>query len=127
MLDMCSDVRPIASNISELTNNDNMCIYETALDKSSTKVDRLYTTASVMPMFRKGGKSDVSNYRPTILNLLYNHIAASSLLYKYQCRFLPGHSAVHHFIELIHHTCIATICHVFCDTSKAFDRTWHRS
>ena len=57
--DMCSDVRPIASNISELTNNDNMCIYETALDKSSTKVDRLYTTASVMPMFRKGGKSDV--------------------------------------------------------------------
>ena len=53
------------------------------------------------------------------------------LLYKYQSGFLPGHSTVHHIIELIHHTCLdlekyETICYVFCDISKAFDRVWHR-
>ena len=62
---------------------------------------------------------------------VYNHITANSFLYKYQSGFLPGHSTVYHLIELIHHTCIAiekyeTICHVFCDISKAFDRVLHR-
>ena len=53
------------------------------------------------------------------------------IIYKYQSGFLPGHSTVHHLIEIIHHTCLAlenyeTSCHIFCDISKAFDRVWHR-
>ena len=97
-----------------------------------------------MPLFKKGEKSDVSNYRlisliscvgksfeRIVYKHIYNHITANSLLYKYQSEFLPGHSTVHYLIELIHHTCLAldkyeTMCHVFCDISKAFDRVWQR-
>ena len=93
---------------------------------------------------QKEEKSDVCDYWPISLiscvwtsfeNIvykhIYNHITANSLFYKYQSGFLPGHSTVHHLIEFIHHTCLAlekyeTICNVFCDISKAFDRVRHR-
>ena len=97
-----------------------------------------------MPIFKKGDKSDVSNYRPIsliscvgksferiVFKNVYNHLMANSLIYKFQSGFLPGHSTVHHLIEVIHHTCLAlenyeTTCQIFCDISKAFDRVWHR-
>ena len=97
-----------------------------------------------MPLFKKGEKSDASNYRPISLiscvgksferivyKHIYIHITANSLSYKYQSGFLPGHSTVHHLIEFIHHTCLALqkyepICHVLCHISKASDRVWLR-
>ena len=62
---------------------------------------------------------------------MYNHIFENELLYKYQSGFLPGHSTVHHLIELVHNTCLSlenheANCQVFCDISKAFDQVWHR-
>ena len=62
---------------------------------------------------------------------MYNHIFENELLYKYQSGFLPGHSTVHHLIELVHNTCLSlenheAYCQVFCVISKAFDRVWHR-
>ena len=86
----------------------------------------------------------MSNYRPIsliscvgksferiVFKNVYNHLMANSLIYKFQSGFLPGHSTVHHLIEVIHHTCLAlenyeTTCQIFCDISKAFDRVWHR-
>ena len=99
-----------------------------------------------MPLYKKGDKSEAGNYRSVsliscigkafkrvIFQHVYNHIAVNNLLYtcKYQSGFLPGHSTVHHLIEIIHHICLAlenyeTICHIFCDISKDFDRVWHR-
>ena len=80
----------------------------------------LWKIASVMPLVKKRGKYDVSNYRPIsiiscvgtsferiVYKHIYNHITANSLLYKYEKGFLPGHSSVHRLIELIHHTCLA--------------------
>ena len=97
-----------------------------------------------MPLFKKGEKSDVGNYRLISLiscvgksfeRIVYkhicNHMNANSLLYGYQSGFLPGHSTVHNLIQLIYHTYLAlekyeTICHVLCDISKVFDRVWHK-
>ena len=100
--------------------------------------------AHAMPIFKKGDKSHASNYRPIsliscvgktferiIFKHVYNHLISYSLIYQYQSGFLPGHSTVHHLIELIHYTCLALEkyeikCQIFCDISKAFDRVWHR-
>ena len=62
---------------------------------------------------------------------MYNYILENKLLYKYQSGFLPSHSTVHHFIELVHNTCMSlenheANCQVFCDISKTFDRVWQR-
>ena len=104
----------------------------------------LWKSANVMPLFKKGDKSEGGNYRPVslisclgkaferiIFKHVYNHIAEHSLLFEYQSGFLPGHSTVHHLLEVVHQTCTAfenyeTSCHVFCDISKAFDRVWHK-
>ena len=104
----------------------------------------LWKIAHVMPLFKKGEKSFCCNYRPVSLTSnvcksferivfkhMYNHIFENELLYKYQSGFLPGHSTVHHLIELVHNTCLSlenheANCQVFCDISKAFDRVWHR-
>ena len=104
----------------------------------------LWKLAHVMSIFKKGDRSLVSNYIPisliswfgksfetVIFKHVYNHLITNSLIYQYQSGFLPGHSTVHHLIELVHHTCLALEkyeinCQIFCDISKAFDRVWHR-
>ena len=100
--------------------------------------------AHVMPLFKKGEKSLASNYRSVsltsnvgksferiIFKYMYNQILENELLYKYQSGFLPGHSSVHHLIELTLNTCLSlenyeANCQVFCDISKAFDRVLHK-
>ena len=83
----------------------------------------IWKISHVMPLFKKGDKSLTRNYRPVSLTSnvgksferiifkhlynLYNYITESELLYKYQSGFLPGHSTVHHLIELTHNICIS--------------------
>ena len=104
---------------------------------------RIWKSATVMPIFNKGDKSEVSNYRPisliscvgktferVVFKHVHNYLLPNSLIYKYQSGFLPGHSTVHHLIELVHQTCLAledrkTNCQIFCDISKAFDNIYH--
>ena len=114
------------------------------LSLHSHSYPHIWKVAHVMPVFKKGDRSLVSNYRPIslvscvgkvfeiiIFKNVYNYLVDNSLIYKYQSGFLPGHSTVHHLIEVIHHTCLALEnyeinCQVFCDISKAFDRVWHK-
>ena len=63
----------------------------------------LWKTAHVMPIFKKGDKSQPSNYRPislvscvgkvferVIFKHVYNHLNSNSLIYQYQSGFLLG-------------------------------------
>ena len=74
----------------------------------------------VIPLFKKGDNSLVSNYRPVALlcciskvlekivyKHLYNHLHQNLLLYKFQAGYLPGHSTNHQLIELYHEILLA--------------------
>jgi hypothetical protein len=98
----------------------------------------------VIPLFKKGDNSLVSNYRPVALlcciskvlekivyKHLYNHLHQNRLLYKFQSGFLPGHSTNHQLIELYHEILLALdnsqlTSVTLCDISRAFDRVWIR-
>ena len=86
-----------------------------------------------MPLLKKGEKSLSSNYKQIsltsnvgksferiIFQHMYNHILENELLYNYQSGFLPGHSTIHHLIELTHNIYLSlekyeANCQVFCD------------
>ena len=97
-----------------------------------------------MPLFKKGDKSCVSNYRPISLpscvgklmerfvyKYMYNFFVSNDIIYQKQSGFLKGHSTVHQLIAIYHQVvssldCYQNTCMVFCDISKAFDRVWHK-
>ena len=67
----------------------------------------IWKLANVIPIFKKGAKSQPSNYRPVALlsyigklqerivfKNMYNFLIDNNLLYKYQSDFLPHHSTV---------------------------------
>ena len=98
--------------------------------------------ANVVPIFKKADKSSVTNYRPvSLLPILgkilesivhkhtYNHI--KNFITPHQSGFLPQHSTVTQLIELYHNISSNLdarneIYILFCDISKAFDRTSHK-
>ena len=106
----------------------------------------IWKIGNVIPIFKKGDKSQPSNYRPVALlscigklqerivfKNMYNFLLDINLLYKYQSGFLPHHSTVCFFqlIDIFHNICQAFDNNmfssiVFCDVSKAFDRVWHK-
>ena len=93
---------------------------------------QMWKSAIIIALFKKGIKSDPTNYRPisllscvgkvferVIFKYIYNFLIDNSLIYKYQSG------------EIYHNICLALenheiICSVFCDISKAFDRVWHK-
>ena len=108
-----------------------------------SKVPSMWKKANVLPLFKKGSKNNVNNYRPVSLLCLpskileqivfkkvYNHIRDNNLLTEHQSGFQSGDSTVHQLSYLYHEFCKALdekkeVRIVFCDISKAFDKVWH--
>ena len=108
------------------------------------KFQKIWKSAIVIALIKKGIISDPSNYRPisllscvgkvferVIFKYILNFLLDNSLIYKYQSGFMRGHSTVHQLIEIYHNICLSlenreVMCTVFCDISKAFDKVWHR-
>ena len=105
----------------------------------------LWKIANVIPVFKKGDKQLIKNYRPIsllpicgkifekiIFNQLYSYFHTNNLITKNQSGFQPGDSTTNqllYFIDEIHKAfdCDDSfeVRSVFLDISKAFDKVWH--
>ena len=60
-----------------------------------------------------------------------NYLVKNKLIYEYQSGFLPKHSTIHQLLELYNSILNSLekknlVVFLFCDFSKAFDKSWHR-
>ena len=71
---------------------------------------------NVYSIFKKGDKSQPSNYRPVALlscigklqeRVVFKNLYNNILLYKYQSGFLPHHSTAFQLIDIFHNICQA--------------------
>ena len=99
--------------------------------------------AKIIPIFKAGSKSLVTNYRPISLlsvfskifekivhEQLYNFIIANSVLFESQFGFQKGKSTAHSLIEIVENirNCMDNSmygCGIFIDLKKAFDTVNH--
>ena len=83
-------------------------------------VPSLWKRANVVPLHKKGPKSDITNYRPIsilscvskifekiIFKYIYNHLRANFVLSTYQSGFLPGRSTTTQLLEVFNCFCKA--------------------
>ena len=114
------------------------------LSLSLSKVPRRWKLAHVIPLFKKGEKSDPNNYRPVsllscvskilervVFKHLYNFLLTHKILSPHQSGFQPGDSTINQLSFLYHEIASALdnkkdVHIVFCDIKKAFDRVWHK-
>ena len=100
--------------------------------------------AKVLPIFKKGSKSLVSNYRPIsvlscinkifeklLAKRIYSFLEKQNILYEFQYGFRTGHSTTHALIEITDRIKLAInnnelMCGIFLDLSKAFDTVNHK-
>ena len=105
----------------------------------------IWKLVNVTPVFKKGNKQLIKNYRPIsllpicgkilekiIFNNLYSYFHTNNLLTKNQSGFRPGDSTTNQLLYLldeIHQAFDSTnsfeVRAVFLDISKAFDKVWH--
>jgi len=122
--------------VPSLTKLFNMCL-------SSCTVPQMWKYANVLPLYKKGDRSNINNYRPVsllsctsklleriIFKYLYNFIRDNKILTPHQSGFQSGDSTTHQLAYLYHVFSQALdvkkdVRIVFCDISKAFDRVWH--
>ena len=106
----------------------------------------IWKLANVTPIFKKGDKQLIKNYRPIsllpicgkvleklIFNHLYFYLQTNNLITKNQSGFRPGDSTTNQLLYLIDEIHQAFDCTesfevraVFLDISKAFDKVWHK-
>ena len=112
---------------------------------STSIYPHMWKLANVTPIFKKGDKQLIKNYRPIsllpicgkilekiIFNKLYNYLHSNNLITKNQSGFRPGDSTTNQLLYLldeIHQAFDSTESYevraVFLDISKAFDKVWH--
>ena len=110
----------------------------------SNKFPSSWKISNVIPLFKKGQRDQVGNYRPVsllcslskifekiVFKHLFNHLRDNFVLTDYQSGFLPGNSTVTQLIDLQYqfgsalNDKLETLA-VFLDIAKAFDTVWHR-
>ena len=98
--------------------------------------------ANVVPVFKKGDKQFVNNYRPISLlpitgkifeRLLYNQMfeffIRNDLISQNQSGFKPGDFCINQLLAITYEICKffdACLRAVFLDISKALDKVWHQ-
>ena len=103
---------------------------------SCGKIPKIWKQANVTPIFKKGDKSEVSNYRPTALENLvhkyvFNFFMENHVITTLQSGFTAGDSTVNQMVDVYNTFCRALdegkeVVAIFFDISKAFDRVWHK-
>lgn len=99
--------------------------------------------AKVVPIYKKGDHSHITNYRPIsliptvikileklIYNRVYNYLDKHEILYKYQFGFRPNHSTSLAVLEVVDYCYQNLSAHndvlgIYIDISKAFDTVDH--
>ena len=105
----------------------------------------MWKLANVSPIFKKGDKQSIKNYRPIsllpicgkmfekiIFNNLYHYLNSNNLITRNQSGFRPGDSTTDQLLFLVDEIHQAfedrnslEVRAVFLDISKAFDKVWH--
>ena len=117
-------------------------IFNLSLKSSTFPV--AWKKANVIPVYKKGDKTNINNYRPVsllsivakiferiVFKYVYNHFRDNFVLSVHQSGFLPGCSTETQLLEVYHKFCKAVdqgkeVRVVFLDISKAFDKVWHK-
>ena len=112
---------------------------------STSIYPNMWKLANVTPIFKKGDKQLIENYRPIsllpicgkcfekiIFNNLYSYLNVNNLITNNQSGFRPGDSTTNQLVYLTNkiHEAFKNphsleVRAVFLDISKAFDKVWH--
>ena len=116
-------------------------LFNTSLDSGT--FPKLWQLTHVCPVYKKGDKSDKTNYRPISLlsntskilekivyKRLYEYMTGNNLLIEQNSGFKRNDSTVNQLLKIVHQIYQdindgKDTCLVFLDISKAFDKVWH--